>query len=149
MRNAQVREVLGVSEATLELLFDARPDVLNHNLETVPRLQRAVRPSASYARSLAVLARAKTAGLTTKSGVIVGMGETFEEVLSTLSDLRGVGVDIVTVGQYLPPSPDHFPLDRFYTPEDFVSLRREAEGLFEKAMVGPLVRSSYHADELI
>ena len=102
--------------AALETIFAARPDVLNHNVETVPRLQRAVRPSASYARSLAVLARAKAAGLTTKSGLIVGMGETFEEVMSTLADLQGVGVDIVTVGQYLRPTSHHLPVARWWTP---------------------------------
>ena len=91
--------------ASLRTVFDARPDVLNHNIETVARLQRAVRPSAGYARSLAVLARAKDAGLTTKSGIILGHGrDAIDEVLATLADLRGVGVDIVTVGQYLRPS---------------------------------------------
>ena len=88
----------------LDVIFAARPDVLNHNLETVARLQRAVRPSAGYARCLAVLARAKAAGLTTKSGIILGMGETEDEVVAALADLRGVGVDIVTLGQYLRPT---------------------------------------------
>ena len=94
----------------LDVIFAARPDVLNHNLETVARLQRAVRPSAGYARSLAVLARAKAAGLTTKSGIIVGMGETDDEVVAALADLRGVGVDIVTIGQYLRPTTHHLPV---------------------------------------
>ena len=93
----------------LAAIFDTRPDVLNHNLETVARLQRLVRPSAGYARSLAVLARARAAGLTTKSGLIVGMGETDDEVVAAMADLRSVGVDILTVGQYLRPSADHLP----------------------------------------
>ena len=105
--------------ASLDVVFDARPDVLNHNIETVARLQRAVRPSASYARSLAVLARAKRAGLTTKSSIIVGMGETDDEVVATLADLRGVGVDIVTIGQYLRPTTHHLPVARWWTPDEF------------------------------
>ena len=109
-------------EASLRTIFDARPDVLNHNIETVARLQRAVRPSAGYARSLGVLARAKEAGLTTKSGIILGMGEQEPEVLSTLVDLRAVGVDIVTMGQYLRPSGHHLPVARYWTPDEFESL---------------------------
>jgi lipoyl synthase len=102
-----------------QVIFDARPDVVNHNVETVPRLQRAARPSASYARSLAVLARAKAAGFTTKSGLHVGMGETFDEVVATLADLRAVGVDIVTAGQYLRPTANHLPVARWWTPDEF------------------------------
>ena len=105
--------------AALGEIFAARPDVLNHNLETVARLQRAVRPSASYARSLAVLARARAAGLTTKSGLIVGMGESESEVLGALGDLAGVGVDIVTIGQYLRPTSHHLPVARWWTPAEF------------------------------
>ena len=93
--------------------------MLNHNIETVARLQRAVRPSAGYARSLAVLARAGAAGLVTKSGLMVGLGETEDEVVATMADLRGVGVSIVTVGQYLRPSRDHLPVSRYWTPEEF------------------------------
>jgi len=131
---------------SLATVFDARPDVLNHNVETVPRLQRAVRPSASYARSLAVLARAKDAGLSTKSGLVVGMGETFDEVLSTLADLAGVGVDIVTVGQYLRPSAAHLPMARWWTPEEFDQVRRAGEELgIGHVEASPLTRSSYHA----
>ena len=115
--------------ASLDLIFHARPDVLNHNLETVARLQRAVRPSAGYARSLGVLARAKAAGLTTKSGVMVGLGETKDEVLGVLRDLRGVGVDIVTIGQYLRPTEQHLPVARWWTPEEFASLKADGEGL--------------------
>src|SRR5205814_6291454 len=110
-------------EAALATIFDARPDVLNHNLETVARLQRLVRPSAGYARSLSVLARAKAAGLTTKSGVMVGLGESEDEVVQALRDLRSVGVDIVTVGQYLRPSGDHLPVDRWWAPDEFAALR--------------------------
>jgi lipoic acid synthetase len=133
--------------ASLERIFAERPDVLNHNIETVPRLQRAVRPSASYARSLAVLARAKAAGLVTKSSIIVGMGETFDEVVATLADLRGVGVDIVTIGQYLRPTTNHVPIAQWWTPEDFAEWKRIGEDEFGIGHVesSPLTRSSYHA----
>lgn len=131
---------------SLATIFDARPDVLNHNLETVARLQRAVRPSAGYARSLAVLARAKDAGLTTKSGVMVGLGETREEVLGALADLRSVGVDIATIGQYLRPTSHHLPVARWWTPDEFASLKADAESLgFAHVECSPLTRSSYHA----
>ncbi|WP_262321381.1 lipoyl synthase [Acidiferrimicrobium sp. IK] len=133
-------------EASLQTIFAARPEVLNHNLETVARLQRAVRPSASYTRSLGVLARAKAAGLTTKSGLIVGMGETFDEVLSALADLHGVGVDIVTVGQYLRPTSHHLPVARWWTPEEFDRLRVAGEAMgIPHVEASPLTRSSYHA----
>ncbi len=132
--------------ASLDLIFDARPEVLNHNIETVARLQRAVRPSASYARSLAVLARAKAAGLTTKSSLIVGMGETFEELVATLADLRGIGVDIVTIGQYLRPTTHHLPVARWVTPAEFAELKRLGEAMgIDHVESGPLTRSSYHA----
>ncbi len=130
----------------LESIFAARPDVLNHNLETVARLTRAVRPSAGYARSLTVLARAKSAGLVTKSGIILGMGETEAEVRGALADLRGVGVDIVTIGQYLRPSARHLPVARWWHPEEFAAIGAYAESLgFAHVESGPLVRSSYHA----
>ncbi|HVF13364.1 MAG TPA: lipoyl synthase [Acidimicrobiales bacterium] len=130
----------------LAVIFDARPDVLNHNLETVARLQRVVRPSAGYARSLAVLARARAAGLTTKSGLIVGMGETFDEVQATMADLRNVGVDILTVGQYLRPSAGHLPVDRWWTPDEFDAVRAAGAALgFAHVEASPLTRSSYHA----
>jgi lipoyl synthase len=132
--------------ASLETIFHSRPDVLNHNVETVARLQRAVRPSASYARSLAVLARAKAAGLRTKSGLVVGMGETFEEVLSTLADLHGVGVDIVTVGQYLRPTSNHLPVLRWWKPEEFTHVKAAGEAMgIPHVESSPLTRSSYHA----
>ncbi len=133
-------------EDALAAIFAARPDVLNHNVETVPRLQRAVRPSAGYARSLAVLARAKEAGLRTKSGLIVGMGESDDEVVATLADLRGVGVDIVTIGQYLRPTTHHLPVARWVEPATFAAYREAGEGLgIPHVESSPLTRSSYHA----
>jgi lipoic acid synthetase len=133
-------------EASLATIFDARPEVLAHNLETVARLQRAVRPSASYTRSLAVLARAKAAGLTTKAGLIVGMGETVEEVHAALADLHGVGVDIVTVGQYLRPTSNHLPVARWWEPAEFVALKETGEAMgIPHVEASPLTRSSYHA----
>jgi lipoyl synthase len=130
----------------LDAIFAARPDVLNHNLETVARLQRTARPSASYARSLGVLARAKSAGLTTKSGLILGMGETDAEVRAAVADLHNVGVDILTIGQYLRPSAAHLPVSRWWTPDEFAAVGRYAESLrFAHVESGPLVRSSYHA----
>lgn len=134
------------SEAALATVFAARPDVLNHNLETVARLQRAVRPSASYARSLSVLARARAAGLTTKSGLIAGMGESLDELRVALGDLRSVGVDIVTIGQYLRPTERHLPMARWVSPEEFDDLRAYGMGLgFAHVESSPLTRSSYHA----
>jgi lipoic acid synthetase len=133
-------------EASLRTVFDTRPDVLNHNIETVARLQRAVRPSAGYARSLGVLARAKEAGLTVKSGLILGMGERDEEVLSTLADLAAVGTDIVTIGQYLRPSSRHLPVARWWTPEEFEAIRVAGMTMgFAHVQASPLTRSSYHA----
>jgi len=130
----------------LAIVFDARPDVLNHNLETVSRLQRAARPSAAYFRSLALLARAKDAGLTAKSGIILGMGETEDELRGAIADLRNVGVDILTLGQYLRPTPRHLPVVRWWTPAEFDALGEYARGLgFAHVESGPLVRSSYHA----
>ncbi len=130
----------------LGVVFAAQPDVLNHNVETVPRLQRAVRPSAGYARSLAVLARAKRAGLTTKSGVIVGMGETDEEVVGTLADLAAIGCDIVTIGQYLRPTSHHLPVARWVPPAAFVDYKTAGEAMgIAHVEASPLTRSSYHA----
>ncbi|WP_298345597.1 lipoyl synthase [Ferrimicrobium sp.] len=132
--------------ASLETVLEARPDVLNHNLETALRLHRAVRPSANYVRSLTVLARAKEFGLTTKSGLIVGMGESIPELKSVMRDIRSVGVDILTVGQYLRPTRDHLPVSRYYHPEEFVELREYAKSLgFRYVEASPLARSSYHA----
>ncbi|HEY6316883.1 MAG TPA: lipoyl synthase [Acidimicrobiia bacterium] len=135
----------GNSDA-LASIFDERPDVLNHNLETVARLQRALRPNAGYSRSLSVLARAKDDGLTTKSGIILGLGEDPAEVRGAIADLRHVGVDILTLGQYLRPSAQHAPVVRWWTPEEFDELGRHARDLgFAHVEAGPLVRSSYHA----
>ncbi|MEL6981750.1 MAG: lipoyl synthase [Actinomycetota bacterium] len=138
------------SESDLDTVFRSQPDVLNHNVETVPRLQRAVRPSASYARSLTVLARGRAAGLTTKSGLIVGMGETNDEVLATLADLAAIGVDIVTIGQYLRPTSHHLPISRWWTPEEFDELRRVGQDELGLAHVeaAPLTRSSHHAGSI-
>ena len=113
---------------SLDVLFAVRPDVLNHNIETVARLQRAVRPSAGYARSLSVLARAKAAGLVTKSSLIVGMGETDDEVIGCLADLAGIGVDIVTIGQYLRPTSHHLPVARWVEPAEFVAVEGDRRG---------------------
>ena len=131
---------------SLAVVFEVRPDVLNHNVETVARLQRAVRPSAGYARSLSVLARAKAAGLTAKSGLIVGMGETPDEVDGCLADLAGVGVDIVTIGQYLRPTTHHLPVARWVEPHEFEEWKRVGERLgIGHVEASPLTRSSYHA----
>jgi lipoic acid synthetase len=136
--------------ASLDLIFEARPDVLNHNIETVARLQRAVRPSAGYARSLAVLARAGQAGLVTKSGLMVGLGEHEEEVVATMADLRNVGVSIVTIGQYLRPSRDHLPVSRYWAPDEFDRLRAAGTELgVAHVEASPLTRSSYHAREAV
>ncbi len=133
-------------ESALEIVFDSKPDVLNHNIETVARLQRAVRPSAGYARSLSVLARAKSAGLVTKSSLIVGMGESHDEVVQTLSDLHSVGVDIVTIGQYLRPTSHHLPVARWWAPEAFDEWKKVGEQMgIGHVESSPLTRSSYHA----
>ena len=135
-------------EDSLDLIFDSRPDILNHNIETPIRLQRAVRPSANYARSIAVLTRAKEQGLKTKTGIIAGMGETNAEILQTLRDLKNANVDIVTIGQYLQPSPTHLPVNRFVTPEEFEQFKAYGESIgISHVESGPLVRSSYHAAE--
>lgn len=133
---------------SLDLVLNARPDVLNHNVETVPRLQRAVRPSAGYARSLGVLARAKARGLVTKSGMMVGVGETDDEVEATLFDLASIGVDIVTIGQYLRPTTNHLPVARWVEPETFETYKRVGESMgIGHVESSPLTRSSYHAKE--
>ncbi|MHB8220262.1 MAG: lipoyl synthase [Acidimicrobiales bacterium] len=130
----------------LAAIFGARPDVLNHNVETVARLQRAVRPSAGYARSLAVLARAADAGLTVKSGLMVGLGEEEDEVVATLADLRSAGVAIATIGQYLRPTREHLPVARWWAPEEFDRLAAAGRDVgLTHVVASPLTRSSYHA----
>lgn len=132
--------------ASLAVLFDVQPDVLNHNVETVPRMQRAVRPSAGYTRSLSVLARAKSAGLTVKSGLVVGMGETVDEVDGVLVDLASIGVNIVTIGQYLRPTSNHLPVQRWVAPGEFDRWKILGEALgIGHVESSPLTRSSYHA----
>lgn len=135
---------------SLQLILDSRPDVVNHNIETVARLQRAVRPSAGYLRSMTVLARSAAAGLTTKSGMMVGLGETVEEMHETLADLAAVGVSIVTIGQYLRPTEQHLPVARWWTPEEFEELAVHGEQLgLSHVQSSPLTRSSYHAREAL
>lgn len=139
----------GLDEA-LRIVLDARPDVLNHNTESIPRLYRVVRSGARYERTLRLLENAKkfSPRMVTKSGVMVGLGETMTELVDVFSDLAARKVDILTVGQYLRPSRDHLPIARFYTPEEFQYLKEEALHLgFRHVESGPLVRSSYHAHE--
>jgi len=136
--------------ASLALIIDAQPDVLNHNMETVARLQRAVRPSAGYLRSLTVLARSVQSGLTTKSGLMVGLGETSDEVEEVLADMAAVGVSIATIGQYLRPTEQHLPVARWWEPGEFddLALRGRRLGLHH-VQSSPLTRSSYHAREAL
>jgi lipoic acid synthetase len=144
-----VPDFQGMDEA-LKVVLDAQPDVLNHNTESVPRLYRIVRSGARYERTLKLLENVKklSPGMVTKSGVMVGLGETTEELIEVFLDLGERDVDILTVGQYLRPSRDHLPIARFYTPEEFNSLRDEALRFgFRHVESGPLVRSSYHAHE--
>jgi len=134
--------------ACIDTVLNAKPDVFNHNIETVRRLQQCVRPSADYDRSIAVLARAAERGITAKSGLMLGLGETFDEVQETIRDLRAAGVSVLTVGQYLRPSDDYLPMARYAPPEEFDAHREFALGLgFRHVESAPLVRSSYHADE--
>ncbi|MGA2414204.1 MAG: lipoyl synthase [Candidatus Sulfotelmatobacter sp.] len=137
-------------EEPLKIVLAARPDVLNHNTETVPRLYRVVRSGARYQRTLDLLENTKkfSPGMVTKSGVMVGLGESTAELIEVFRDLGSRGVDILTVGQYLRPSRDHLPIARFYTPQEFVELRDEALRFgFRHVESGPMVRSSYHAHE--
>ena len=134
----------------LQKVLDARPDVLNHNIESTNRIFPRVRPKGDYRRSLDLLAKCKelAPGTVTKSGIIVGMGETVDEVVDTMRDLRSVDCDLLTIGQYLRPSAKHLAIDRFYTPAEFEELRVIGQELgFAHVASGPLVRSSYHADE--
>jgi lipoic acid synthetase len=140
------------SHQAMDIVLEARPDVLNHNTETVPRLYRQVRLGARYERSLDILAYAKTSCPHTpvKSGLMLGLGETMEEVLAVMRDLRAAGVDILTLGQYLRPSPKHLPIVRYVTPAEFENLRQTGlEMGFGRVQAGPLVRSSYHAADSV
>ena len=140
------------SEAALSIVVAARPDILNHNLETIERLYRLARPGGRYPRALDLLRRAKEMdrGLLTKSGIICGLGEEWDELLAAMRDLRAQGVDILTLGQYLRPSDRHLPIARYYTPEEFTELRRLGlEMGYRHVEAGPLVRSSYHAWEQV
>jgi len=140
------------NEAALETVLDATPEVLNHNTETVSRLYRRVRPDAVYERSLELLARSaawregRAPGMRVKSGIMVGLGETFDEVLATMHDIRNAGTDALTIGQYLQPHARRLPVERWWTPEEFATMRDEGRAMgFAVVESGPLVRSSYHA----
>jgi lipoic acid synthetase len=136
------------SEEALAIVCDARPDILNHNMETVRRLYYPVRPQANYKRSLELLSRSKKRGLTTKTGMMLGVGERTEEVLEAMHDIRSAGCDILTLGQYLQPTKEHLPVDRFVHPDEFRMFKeRGLEMGFRHVESGPLVRSSYHAEE--
>jgi len=144
-----VPDFRGRLERALEILQRSPPDVMNHNLETVPRLYRQARPGADYANSLALLRqfRERAPAVPTKSGLMVGLGETDEEILQVMRDLRGNGVQMLTIGQYLAPSEHHLPVQRYVAPEVFAQFEREARAMgFAHAACAPLVRSSYHAD---
>ena len=131
----------------LQMVVDARPDIMNHNVETVPRLYRRVRPQADYQRSLEVLRRSKEQGLRTKSGIMVGLGETKEEVVTLMKDFADTGVDVMTIGQYLQPTRMHLPVEEFVHPDVFRWYKEVGEELgIEHVESGPLVRSSYHAE---
>jgi lipoic acid synthetase len=130
----------------LQLVIDERPDVLNHNTETVPRLYGRVRPQAKYGRSLELIRRGHDAGMVTKSGLMLGLGESSDEVREVMRDLRGSGCDILTLGQYLRPSKEHLPVERYVPPAEFLDFRKEGLSMgFRHVESGPLVRSSYHA----
>jgi lipoic acid synthetase len=130
----------------LQLVIDERPDILSHNTETVPRLYLRVRPQAKYGRSLELLRRGHDAGVVTKSGLMLGLGESPEEVLQVMRDLRGNGCEILTLGQYLRPTKDHLPVERYVPPGEFLEFRKEGAAMgFRHVESGPLVRSSYHA----
>lgn len=159
-----IREIRRIHNATIEVLipdfkgspssqdqvFEARPDILNHNTETIPRLYRSVRPQGKYSWSLELISRAKRSGLLTKSGMMVGLGETVEEIHTVMADLISAGCDILTLGQYLQPTPRHRPVSRYYQPEEFTFLKNEGLRLgFRHVESGPLVRSSFHAEEQV
>ncbi len=139
----------GVGEA-LQVVLEANPDILNHNLETVPRLYTLVRPQAKYRRSLELLKRAKEFGAVTKTGLMVGLGEQWDEIHQVMVDLRKISCDILTLGQYLQPTAEHLSVVRFYHPDEFAKLKEEGLRMgFHHVESGPLVRSSYHAEEQV
>jgi lipoyl synthase len=152
-----VPDFLGFQDGALRIVLEVAPDVFNHNIETIERFYRRIRPKGDYRKALNLLDDAKDVWaelhpdrppLVTKSGIIVGMGETDDEIVEVMRDLRAHRVDIVTIGQYLQPTARHLPLDRWVTPDEFDGLRRAGEKLgFASVFAGPLVRSSYHADE--
>ena len=145
-----VPDFRGRMEVAIDLLGEALPDVFNHNLETVPRLYQAARPGADYRHSLELLRRFKELhpNVPTKSGLMVGLGETNEEILAVMHDLRAHGCDLLTIGQYLQPSRHHLPVARFVTPEEFAQFGRVAREMgYRNAASGPMVRSSYHAEQ--
>jgi lipoic acid synthetase len=140
------------NEAAIRTVLDARPEIYNHNTETVPRLYKKARPGGRYPRVMEIFrfAKAYAPDIPTKTGIILGMGETTEEVIDVMRDLRSRDVDILTLGQYLRPSADHLPLDRYYTPDEFSDLARIGREMgFKHVEAGPLVRSSYHAWEQV
>jgi len=140
------------NQDAIRAVLDARPEIYNHNTETVPRLYKRARPGGRYERVMGIFRFAKSYApdIPTKTGIILGLGETTEEVVAVMKDLRAVDVDILTLGQYLRPSDDHLPLDRYYTPEEFRELKRIGMDLgFRHVESGPLVRSSYHAWEQV
>jgi lipoic acid synthetase len=146
---ALISDLKGNKE-NLDIILAAQPDILNHNMETVRRLQKALRVQSKYDRSLQVLQWAREAGTVIKSGIMVGVGETFEEIVEVMKDLRDIGCEILTIGQYLPPTKAHFPLQRYYNPEEFANLRELGiEMGFKHVESGPLVRSSYHAEKAV
>ncbi len=135
-------------ELPLNIVLDAMPDILNHNMETVPRLYSLVRPQARYERSLELLHRSKRRGFLTKTGMMLGIGERAEEIRSVMCDLRDIECDILTLGQYLQPTKEHLPVDRFVHPDEFAALKAEGIAMgFRHVESGPLVRSSYHAEQ--
>jgi lipoic acid synthetase len=139
-------------ESSIRTVLDAGPEIYNHNTETVPRLYKKCRPGGRYNRVMDIFTTSKriAPNIPTKTGIILGMGETIEEVVATMKDLREVDVDILTLGQYLRPSADHIPIDRYVTPEEFAQLKREGMAMgFKHVESGPLVRSSYHAWEQV
>lgn len=138
------------NEAALAMVCKEQPDILNHNIETVRQLFPSIRPQGKYQRSIELLAKAKELGMTTKSGLIVGMGETIDEARAVMRDLRAVKCDIMTIGQYLQPTRDHLPVARFYDPFEFAILKEEGLAMgFSHIESGPLVRSSYHAEHQV